>query len=150
MNAVEILRANHKEVLALIDVVEGKSGAVLKSDDAFNKLKDVLKTGTAVKEQVFYPAMEGFNEVRPLIREAYSEHYTIDQLLNQLSALPQGDAQGKLAELKANIRRHVERIENQVLPAAERLLSRSDLEELGRKMEQMKSGRTVTASGKKK
>ena len=155
MNAVEILRADHKEALALIeqiDVVEDKSGAVLVGIDSFNKLKDALKINIAIKEHLFYPAMEGFNETRPLIREAYSEHYTIDQLLNQLSTLPwsEGDAQGKLDELKTTIRRHVEKTESLVFPAAERLLSISDLEELGRRMEQMKSGRTVTASGKKK
>lgn len=155
MNAVEILRADHKEALALleqIDVVDDKKGAVLVSADSFNKLKDALKIHIAINEHVFYPAMEGFNETRSLIREAYSEHYTIDQLLNQLSTLPwnQGDTQGVLAELKTNVKRHVEKMENQVFPIAERLLSKSDLEELGRKMEQMKSGRTVSASGRKK
>lgn len=155
MNAVEILRADHKEVLASIkqiDVVEVKGGASLAGGDSFNRLKDVLKLHVAAKENVFYPAMEGFNETRSLITEAYSEHRVIDQLLNQLSALPSNvnDARGKLTDLKAAINRHVEKIENRVFPAAERLLSRSDLEKLGRIMEQMRSGRTVTASGRKK
>ncbi len=155
MNAVEFLRADHKEAFALmdqIDVVEDKSGAVLAGIESFNKLREALKVHIAVEEQVFYPALEGFNEIRPVIREAYSEHHTIDHLLDQLSTLPwkEGDAYGKLAEMKTAIRRHIDRIETQVFPIAERLLSRSDLEELGRRMEQMRSGRTVTASGKKK
>ena len=155
MNAVEVVRADHRDILGLIEqinVVEDEVGEIFVNAESFNKLRSIVRTHMMIEEEIFYPAIEGFNETRSLVREAYNELHMIDQLLNQLSTLPwsEGDAHGKLADLKTAIRRHVDKVEDKILPEAERLLSISDMEELGRRMGQAKSGRTVKAAGRKK
>jgi hemerythrin-like domain-containing protein len=155
MNAVEVVRADHKEILGLmeqINIVEDEVGEIFVNAESFNELRNAVRTHIMIEEEIFYPAIEGFNETRSLVRDAYNEHHMIDQLLNQLSTLPwsEADAHGKLADLKTAISRHVDKVEDKILPEAERLLSISDMEELGRRMGQAKSGRAVTAAGRKK
>lgn len=147
MTATEILRQDHREAIALFERLEGAdgaSGAGGSKGELFDQLKGALKLHTKLEEQIFYPALEDFDETRDLIKESYREHQKVDQLLAEINPAG-GDFAGKLSELRGNIEHHVDEEEGEMFPKAERLLGQARLQEMGRQMEQLKKGQSATA-----
>jgi hemerythrin-like domain-containing protein len=56
----------------------------------------------------------------------------------------------KLTELRDSVEHHVEEEENEMFPKAEKVLGESRLQEMGRQMEQMKQGKSATATNRRK
>lgn len=147
MTATEILKSDHKEAMGFIERLEsviGGSGAGGSKEELFGKLRDALKLHTKEEEQVFYPALENFDETRDLIKESYEEHRQVDRLLAEMNPAA-GDFADKLSELRGDIEHHVDEEEGEMFPKAERLLGQARLQEMGRRMEQMKKGQSATA-----
>ena len=147
MTATEILKQGHREAIGLFERLEGTgeaSGAGGSKDELFNQLKGALKLHTKLEEQIFYPALENFDETRDLIKESYREHQKVEQLLAEINPAA-GDFADKLSELRGNIEHHVEEEEGEMFPKAERLLGGARLQEMGRRMEQMKKGQSAAA-----
>ena len=147
MTATEILKNDHKEAMGLIERLESTntdSGAGGSKEELFGKLRDALKLHTKEEEQVFYPALENFDETRDLIKESYKEHRKVDQLLAEMNPAA-GDFADKLSELRRNIEHHVDEEEGEMFPKAEQLLGQARLQEMGQQIEQMKKGQSATA-----
>jgi hemerythrin-like domain-containing protein len=147
MTATEILKQDHREAMGLFERLEGTdeaSGGGGSKDELFDQLKGALTLHTKLEEQIFYPALENFDETRDLIKESYREHRKVDQLLAETNPAA-GDFTGKLSELRRNVEAHVDEEESEMFPKAERLLGQARLQEMGRQMEQMKKGQSATA-----
>jgi hemerythrin superfamily protein len=156
MNAIELLKEDHREALDLIEQLENIDGS-LDAEEAeiefaptelFNQLKSALTLHTQVEEQVFYPAMREFEETRDLIAEALEEHQTVDQILEDMSMMSpnDGDFQDRLEELKENLEHHMGEEEDEMFPKAEELCGEKRLNEMGRQMQQIKLGRSKGAT----
>lgn len=144
MNATELLKNDHKEALAIVEQLEnGGDGA---PDMAlFNQLRSALKLHTKLEEKFLYPALQNFDETRDQVEEAYEEHKEVDELLARMST-PGEDWNDQLDELKDDLEHHIEEEENDMFPKAQSLLGQSQLEEMGRQMEEMKQqGKAATA-----
>ncbi|HZS04221.1 MAG TPA: hemerythrin domain-containing protein [Blastocatellia bacterium] len=151
MNAIELLKEDHQEVMRFIEELEGaddEAGTDPTDTETYNKLAQALKLHTRMEEEVFYPVMEGFSETREMIREAYKEHDQVDHLLAQLSTMAPNEEefQDVLAELRDSIEHHVEEEEGELFPKAEELCGQERLNEMARQMEKMKNSRTVAAT----
>ena len=147
MIATEILKQDHREAMGLIERLESineGSGAGGSKEELFGKLKNALKLHTKLEEQIFYPALENFDETRDLIKESYKEHREVDQLLAEMNPTA-GDFADKLSELRGDIEHHVKEEEGEMFPKAEQLLGQSRLREMGRQMDEMKRGQSATA-----
>jgi hypothetical protein len=95
-----------REAIGLFERLDGAgeaSGAGGAKDELFNQLKGALKLHTKLEEQIFYPALENFDETRDLIKESYGEHRKVDQLLAEISPSA-GDFADKLSELRGTSR----------------------------------------------
>ena len=141
MNATELLKQDHREVDSLIAELEGASGDTAGSYSAtFQKLKTSLTVHAEAEEQIFYPAMDQFEETEELTEEAYSEHDEVKQLLEDMTGLNPGDEefQELLAQLKESVQHHVEEEESEMFPKAEELLGEETLETMGDEIEALK------------
>jgi hemerythrin superfamily protein len=156
MNAIELLKEDHREALDLIEQLENIEGSLDAEEgeiefaptELFNQLKSALTLHTQVEEQVFYPAMREFEETRDVIAEALEEHQTVDQILEDMSMLSpnDGDFQDRLEELKENLEHHIGEEEDEMFPKAEELCGEKRLNEMGRQMQQIKLGRSKGAT----
>jgi hemerythrin superfamily protein len=135
MNITDLLREDHRLAENLIAQLEG--GA---DHETFGKLKNALTIHTQIEEDIFYPALEEFDETEDLIDEAYEEHNDVDALLEEMGAteIPSDDFEDLLVQLKDAINHHVEEEENQIFPLSERLLGENTLEEMGNSAEKIK------------
>ncbi|MFN7945096.1 MAG: hemerythrin domain-containing protein [Blastocatellia bacterium] len=151
MNAIEMLKEDHQEAFRLIEELEtadDETGTDPTYTETFNKLNRALKMHTRVEEEVLYPAMEEFNETRDLIRESYKEHDQVEQLLAQLSTLAPNEEefQDILAELRDAVEHHVDEEEGELFPKVEELCNQSRLQEMGRRMEEIKGNTQKVAA----
>lgn len=159
MNAIEMLIHEHEEVANMFDELENtnedqittadiNTPTVQARIDLFRKLKNALTLHTRAEEQVFYPALENFDETRDLIAEAYREHGEVDQLLEEISGLNPTDEQwlDKIIELRANVEHHVAEEEDELFPQVEELFDEQKLQQLGAQMEAVKGGRAAATT----
>jgi hemerythrin-like domain-containing protein len=153
--AIELLKEDHQEIIRMIEeleVVDDESDEIAQAETgAFDELHYFLKLHTQIEEDIFYPALEKFDETRELVREAYRAHDRVDNFLAQLSLLlpDEEEFQEALSELRADIELHIEEEEGELFAKAEELCSPQKLEELGRQMEDIKNkARTFSVSMK--
>lgn len=146
MNALELLKQDHREASSLMDQLENSDQPAMMG--IFNQLKQALTLHTKMEETLLYPALQNNEQTGDMISEAYEEHQTVDEILAEMTGLApsNGDFSTKLAELRENVEHHVEEEENELFPKAKRILGQHRLEEMGDQMQQMKKGMSATAT----
>lgn len=158
LNAIELLTKQHREALGMIERLS--AGAQTGDGERralFEELKDALKLHTKIEEEVFYPALEDFDETRAIIDESYKEHGRVDQLLKRMGGggerASEGGERGEtagaafdwralLGELRDAVAHHVGEEENDLFPRAARLLPPEQLRDMGYEMRRYKTGQT--------
>ena len=107
MDAVALLKADHRAVEALFAQFENASGDGKKQQIA-EKICTELKIHTAIEEEIFYPALEGKIE-EDLLKEAYVEHDGAKVLINDIMAGGPDDEyyDAKVKVLSEEIEHHV-------------------------------------------
>jgi hemerythrin superfamily protein len=153
MNALDLLKMDHQEAASLMDQIEAAdSGGQKSKTELFNQLKSALTLHTRMEEQIFYPALENHQETRELVKEAFSEHKEVKNLLSEISGLSptSNDFMNKIAELRDNVDHHVEEEETEMFPKVKQVLSQSQIDEIGRRMQEMKQGKSTTATTKRR
>ena len=143
MTATELLKEDHRKALNLIGELE-TAGHQVGTDptytETFNHLNELLMMHTFIEVEVFYPAMKRFDESRDLVRDFRKRHQEFEKLLSHLSTLAPNveDFQVTLSDLRGSIERHIDEEENELFPLAEELCGQSELQEMGRRMLDMK------------
>jgi hemerythrin-like domain-containing protein len=134
MNAFEVLKADHKKVAELFDLLETASGK--RKLDVFKRIKSELELHTHIEETIFYPALEKPEETHDLTLEAYEEHKVVKSLLAELSgaASANDEWQARAKVLRENVEHHVEEEENELFDKADDALSDEEIEALGERM----------------
>ena len=150
MNAIELLKKDHKEASGLMDQIETADKGDRSAKELFNQLKQALTLHTQIEEQIFYPELKKFDETKDMIPEAFDEHQEVKDILAEMSTLSPTDDEfmDKLMELRDGVDHHVEEEETEMFPKAEKVLGRSRLEELGRQLEEMKQSKSATATNR--
>lgn len=159
MNAIEMLIQEHEEAANMFDELENTNeDQVTTADenttvvqgriDLFRKLRNALMLHARAEEQVFYPALENFDETRDLIAEAYREHAEVEQMLEEIGQLNPTNEEwlDKIAELRENVEHHVAEEEDELFPQVEELFDEERLQELGAQMEAVKGSRAAATT----
>jgi Hemerythrin HHE cation binding domain. len=145
MNATELLKQDHREVENLMMMLEDETTA---SNDIFERLKSTITLHTQVEEEIFYPAMEEFDETLEMVERSYDEHSEVEQILEDMTGLnPQDEEfQDLLVELRDSVNLHAQEEETEVFPKAEELLGEEELSAIGNEIEQMKNNSGLNRS----
>ena len=148
MNAIDLLKSDHKKVSELLERLESQDAKTAKrlTLDIFEQLTDAVQAHTRMEERVFYPALEEKSETRALVEEFYKEHRQVDALLARLDKLkdePSGrDWTAQLDQLKRSVEQHVVEEESELFPRAEQLLSAAELQEMFAEMARVSTGQS--------
>jgi iron-sulfur cluster repair protein YtfE (RIC family) len=137
MKATDVLKAQHREVLA-------RFAELASTDDPSERLRlldeltDALEMHAELEEEVFYPAIrEGDGrQAQALVRDAIAQHHAVDRILAEAPDLdPEAESfSAKIALLEDLVRRHID-VEERELFALAASLTGSDAEELDRRLE---------------
>jgi hemerythrin superfamily protein len=140
MNAIALLKADHRTVEELFDKLEGKSRSRSRKAIA-DKLVRELSIHTAIEEQVFYPAVrDGAPDCKELVLVALEEHNVIKWTLDSIESRDADDDRfdAKLKVLRDTVMRHLQEEEGDLFPKVQRALGTVRLNELGTALERAK------------
>lgn len=108
MDAIAMLKADHRKVEDLFAAFEKATSTAKKKALAEQACLE-LKVHTVLEEEIFYPACRGQIE-EDLLNEAYVEHDSAKQLINEIEAASPDDEfyDAKVKVLAEMIEHHVE------------------------------------------
>ena len=141
MNALELLKEDHRSVKKLLEELESTTERGVKTRaDLFGRIKREMEIHEALEEDIFYPALKQHAEAREVVLEGYEEHGVVDRLLGELDGLDFGhETWGPKAKvMKENVEHHIEEEEDEMFEKAEDLLGEDKLEALGVEMMELK------------
>jgi len=141
MNALNLLKQDHKTVGGLLEKIDKTTERALKTrEELFTRLKTELDVHAKIEETIFYPALENEEETRDITLEAFEEHRLVKQLLSELERMAKDDEQwtARFTVLKENVEHHVEEEEGEMFSKVRKVLSNEDLETLGARLEEAK------------
>jgi hypothetical protein len=123
MNAVKLLKQQHREVEELFDRFDGAKTEGPRRM-IFDEIADALAIHAAIEERHFYPAVKK-RQTEAILRESVEEHLEIKRVIADLLQMDAGDDQFE-AKVKT-LREDVETL----FPAVERIFDNETLEAIG-------------------
>ena len=161
MNAIQLLKDDHKKVRGLLAELEATTPRGRKTrTELLARIAKEIEAHSAIEEEIFYPAFKAAGQKGDddqMYFEALEEHRAAGDLVlpDLLKTDPGSECFGGRAKvLKELIEHHAGEEEKEMFPRARKLLSAAELNELGARMQQRKQalmaagGRPKTATGK--
>lgn len=140
MDAITLLRNDHRAVERHFKAYEsaGARARATRRRHVDSIVRD-LSSHAAIEEQVLYPAARiAVEQANDLVLESLEEHHVVKWMLSELDGMPPEEERfdAKVRVLIENVRRHVEEEEQELFPQVRKVLSKSQLTELGEQLEQ--------------
>jgi hemerythrin superfamily protein len=148
MNALELLKTDHKKVKELFKKAE-ESKNEKQQNQLFEQIKTELETHTHFEETVFYPAIAKNDELKDMVLESLEEHKQVKTLLREMENLTSDSEkfEPKLKVLMENVEHHaVEEEEGKMFPKIRKLMNAAALDQLGQELEAAKNKEVRKAS----
>jgi hemerythrin superfamily protein len=146
MNAIELLKADHKKVRGLLADLESTTNrAEKKRTELLATIARELEAHATIEEEIFYPAFYEACEKSDddkMYFEALEEHRAAgDMVLPDLLATDPATDQfgGRAKVLKELVEHHADEEEKDMFPRARQLLDADKLRELGAAMQKRKA-----------
>ena len=137
MDAIKLLKEDHKKVKALFEEVEGLGErASTQRKNLFRKIDQELTLHSKIEETLFYPEFKKRaenNEERDEVLEAVEEHGVVKVMIGELEDLDPKDEKykPKLTVLKEMVMHHVKEEEGELFPMARELFEPEELNKIG-------------------
>ena len=147
MDALELLKQDHKKVKELFEQAEEAEGE--EQEKIFEQIKTELDTHARIEETVFYPAVQEHEELKDMVLESLEEHKQIKTLLREMDNLASDSEkfEPKLKVLMENVEHHAEEEEEgKMFPKLRQIMGKQKLEQLGADLEEAKGQRQRKAS----
>jgi hemerythrin superfamily protein len=145
-NPIEILKTDHQTVEELFaEFEELDAEARPQKREVVDRIIGELTLHAEMEETICYPSFKEVLDAEDidLIDEAYVEHGSVKQLIEQLKVLdaeqPEFDA--NMEVLMEQVRHHVEEEEDELLPAVEEKMAEEELGAMGDAMIEFKETR---------
>ena len=148
MDALELLKTDHKTVKQLFKKAEGNNNEK-QQKKLFEQIKTELETHTHIEETVFYPAVAKIDELKDMVLESLEEHKQVKTLLREMENLTEDSEkfEPKLKVLMENVEHHAEEEEEgKMFPKVRKLMDTETLEQLGEELEAAKDKQLRKAS----
>lgn len=136
-DAIQLLKADHREVEEMFSKFENTNGAATKSKLA-DQICLALKVHTQIEEEIFYPAAREAMSDEEMIDEAVVEHAAAKDLIAEIEAMDVGEDlfDAKVKVLSEQIEHHVEEEEKEMFPKLQK--TDMDMRTLGLRMAERK------------
>ena len=141
MDAVTLLKDDHDTLKKLLNDLDSTTERGVKTrEELFTRVRRELEVHEAIEEEIFYPALKEHPKAKDLVLEAYEEHNVVDMVMAEIVDTPYDDETwgAKLTVMKENIEHHIEEEEGEMFPQARDVFERSELQELGDRMQARK------------
>ncbi len=140
MDAIKLLKEDHKKVKALFEEVEGLGDrASTQRKNLFQKIDQELTLHSKIEETLFYPEFKKRaenTEERDEVLEAYEEHGVVKVMIGELENLDPKDEtyKPKLTVLKELVMHHVKEEEGELFKMAREIFDPEELDSIGERI----------------
>jgi hemerythrin superfamily protein len=137
MNAIDLLKKQHREVEELFEEFENASEGAKKTRERLcEEISNQLAVHAEIEEKLFYPESKQ-PDTEDLLRESVEEHLAVKRLLTDLLEKGTGDEnfEARMKVLKEQVEHHVDEEEKELFPKVRKACSKEELEDLGTRME---------------
>ncbi len=153
LDALALLKADHKTVSGLIDEVQGCEPGDERLKELGQQIAQALTVHAEIEERLFYPQLRDRaeqDEERVDVFEAFTEHDVVKHLITLLKSTRRNDERFKaeLQVLGENVKHHVKEEESTIFSLAREVLEQEELDELGEEMAEAKQ-RLMQSAGKR-
>jgi hypothetical protein len=141
MNALTLLKTDHRKMRTLLDQLESTTDRGIKTrEELFAQIKGELIVHEAIEEEIFYPELKAHPKAKDIVLEGFQEHHVVDLLMGELEALPVDDETwgAKALVMKENVEHHMEEEEGDMFTKAEQVFDAAELDDLGQRMAERK------------
>jgi len=137
MNAIDLLKKQHKEVKSLFKKME-KTEAGRERRQLLDQIATALQGHTTIEEEIFYPAVKALEtkKAEEMVAEALEEHHVVKLVLVELPELDVEDEQfeAKMTVLSELVEHHADEEEEEMFKTAQKI-GTEELKDLGTRME---------------
>ena len=137
MNAIDLLKKQHKEVKSLFKKME-KTEAGGPRRELLDQIATALEGHTVIEEEIFYPAVKDLEtkKAEEMVAEALEEHHVVKLVLTELPEVDVEDEQfeAKMTVLSELVEHHADEEEEEMFKTAKKI-GTDELEDLGSRME---------------
>ena len=137
MNAIDLLKKQHREVEELFEEFENASEGAKKTRERLcEEISNQLAVHAEIEEKLFYPESKQ-PDTEDLLRESVEEHLAVKRLLRDLVEKGTDDEnfEARMKVLKEQVEHHVDEEEKELFPKVRKSCSKEQLEDLGTRME---------------
>ena len=138
MNAIKMLKQQHKEVEKLFKQFEAAKSAGPRQK-IFDEIADALAVHATIEEKHFYPSVKKA-QTEDILLEAVEEHLEMKRVIADLLEMDadadEDQFEAKVKVLQENVEHHVEEEEDALFPKVERLFDEETLEAIGAAMDE--------------
>jgi hypothetical protein len=141
MDAITLLKEDHRLFRKLLEQGDETTERARKARvELLERLVAELKLHEKIEEEIFYPALQGYEKAKEIVLEGYEEHHVADLIAAELKRTDVGDERwgAKWSVLKENIEHHIEEEEEDMFKKARTLLDKAELVALGERMQAVK------------
>lgn len=140
MNLYEYIKNEHKNVAVLFEKFEESSSEEQKKEIA-NSICKELSLHLESEEGTFYHTLMQYHEIRDLITHGVTEHDDLEQTISLIKndSTAHNIWESEVRILKKKVEHHVKDEEDNILPAAQEILSEGQAEIIKEKMILLKS-----------
>lgn len=141
MNAISLLKADHREVERLFGELSRLNGKTRGKKSLCEKIVRQLSIHSAIEEQFFYPEVrKNVPDLARRVLESLEAHSVVKWTLSAIASMDADDERldAKLKVLEDTMMRHVREEEDELFPKVQQALSRAQLDEMGKKLERAK------------
>jgi hemerythrin superfamily protein len=144
VDAIKLLKEDHKKVKALFEEVEGLGDrATTQRKSLFQQIDQELTLHSKIEETLFYPEFKKRaenSEEREEVLEAYEEHGVVKVMIGELEDLDPKDEtyKPKLAVLKELVMHHVKEEEGPLFKMAREIFEPEELDQIGERIVEAK------------
>lgn len=148
MDAITLLKNDHRKVEKIFSEIEKGNG---NRQQLFTELKNELEVHAEIEEQLFYPAVRDAKQTHDIVLESFQEHAQVKKVLADLASTDKKteDWLAGLKVLMEDVQHHVGEEENELFPKVkDKVLSKEELDDLGVRMEELKTSRLAAVKGR--
>lgn len=141
MDIFQILKKDHQTVKEIFKKLEETTPRGIKSrEKLFSQLKNEVEAHSHGEEATFYAVLKEHSEMQENVEEAMDEHETVATLLEEMEEMEKDSEEwsSKLREIKKNVLHHVKEEEGEIFKKAKTLLSKDQLQDLGKEFQNAK------------
>lgn len=148
MNAIEILKKDHQEVMSVLQtILKTKTTAVKTREKLIKKLYSLVKLHSTIEEKLIYPTGLAQAKLEKITRESLAEHEAVDILFKKILKVEVNDENwlAKCNVIKENLEHHIDEEEKNLFPILNKLLSEEDLKDMGNRILLLKQKQLIEA-----